>query len=553
MTTPLRLAFAALFLASPAFAQDRTAEIDRIFSWVAPGMPGCAVAVSHNGKVVVHRAYGLADLEHSIPITPATVFDAGSVVKQFVAASVLLLVEEGRVSLSDDIRTYIPELPDTGHKITIDHLLTHTSGVRDWTGIRPLAEGDPDALTLALRQRGLDFAPGEEWSYSNTGYVLLKELVARVSEMSFSDFTRKRLFEPLGMTSTTYLLDMTDVVRNRALAYDKEGDVWKQNMLFGNDRGGGGGLMSTPTDLLIWNDALTNGRLGKFVTEKIQEPATLNNGRKIGYARALFLDANRGGKVIWHTGSAAGYKTFLGRFPEQGLSTAIMCNAGDMVETTAYSRRIFDLFLPASVDVASAPSAARAANAGDDVVATPADLSSRAGLFFNERTGQPLRMIVNSGRLGIAGSGPLVAIGPDRFRNRNGALSFMSDAEIELQYVSADEFEIRTKEGETTRYRRAQPYAPTAAELNAFAGRYESNEMGSVLEIVPQEGGVVMRFYRNPAKALQFKPVDRDTFMFSRMVVRFVRDDDGNVVGYDYSNPIVRNIRFTRLSDGGSK
>ncbi len=195
-------AVTSLLIATPALAQDKTNEIDKVFSWVTPGMPGCAVAASLNGKQVVNRAYGMADLERNVPITPDTVFDAGSVVKQFVAASVLLLVEDGRVSLTDDIRKYIPELPDTGYKITIDHLLTHTSGIRDWTGIVPFAAGDPDALTVTLRQRGLNFAPGEEWAYSNSGYVLLKEMVGRVSKMAFGDFTRKRLFEPLGMKST---------------------------------------------------------------------------------------------------------------------------------------------------------------------------------------------------------------------------------------------------------------------------------------------------------------------------------------------------------------
>ena len=194
----------ALLVGTPAFAQDKTSEIDKIFSWATPDTPGCAVAVSQHGKLVVNRAYGSADLERDVPISPNTIFDAGSVTKQFVAAAVLLLVEEGRLSLSDDVRKYIPELPDYGHKITMDHLLTHTSGIRDWTGLLPLAGGNADALTMILRQRGLNFAPGEEWSYSNSGYVLLKEIVARTSGMSFAEFTRKRLFEPLGMKTTTY-------------------------------------------------------------------------------------------------------------------------------------------------------------------------------------------------------------------------------------------------------------------------------------------------------------------------------------------------------------
>ncbi len=347
---------AALLVGAPAFAQDKTGEIDKIFSWATPSTPGCAVAVSQHGKPLVNRAYGLADLERDVPLTPGTIFDVGSLVKQFVAAATLLLVEEGRLSLTEDVRKYIPELPDYGHKITLDHLLTHTSGIRDWTGILPLAGRDVDALTLTLRQRGLNFAPGEEWSYSNSGYVLLKEIVARTSGISFSDFTRKRLFEPLGMKTTRYVDDMKDVIKNRALAYAKSGNSWKWDMKLDNDRGGGGALFTTAADLSVWNEALTSARLGAFVTEKIQEPATLNNGRKLSYARGLNVDTYRGGKRVWHSGAAGGYSSLLARFPDQGLSVAIMCNVDEGAQG-AYASRIIDLFLPPGAAGANASAA----------------------------------------------------------------------------------------------------------------------------------------------------------------------------------------------------
>ncbi|MGH9817476.1 MAG: serine hydrolase domain-containing protein, partial [Candidatus Acidiferrales bacterium] len=159
--------FPALLFGTSAHPQDKAAEIDKIFSWATPATPGCAVAASRNGELLVNRAYGLADLERDVPITPSTIFDIGSLQKQFVAAAVLLLVEDGKLSLSDDVHKHIPELPDYGHQVTIDHLLTHTSGIRDWTGLLMLADGEPDVLTLILRQRGLNFVPGEEWSYSN--------------------------------------------------------------------------------------------------------------------------------------------------------------------------------------------------------------------------------------------------------------------------------------------------------------------------------------------------------------------------------------------------
>src|ERR687893_1238966 len=230
---PLLLSFvvAALLLGTPAYAQDKTGEIDKVFGWATQATPGCAVAVSQQGKLVVNRAYGSADLERDVQLSPNSILDIGSVRKQFVAAAVLLLVEDGKLSLSDDIRKHFPELPDYGHKVTVDHLLTHTSGVRGGKALRPLTGGKvDDVVSLTLRQRGLNFAPGEEWSYSNSGYVLLTDLVARASGMSFPEFTRKRLFEPLGMKTNTSPTDLRNVIKNRALGYVKEGNGWRTGM-----------------------------------------------------------------------------------------------------------------------------------------------------------------------------------------------------------------------------------------------------------------------------------------------------------------------------------
>jgi CubicO group peptidase (beta-lactamase class C family) len=542
---------AAVLVAPPAYAQDKTTEIDKIFSWVKPGTPGCAVAASQHGKLIVNRAYGLADLERGVPITPATLFDAASIRKQFVAAAIFLLVEEGRLSLSDDVRKHVPELPDYGHTITLDHLLTHTSGLRDWVPLRNWANGSYDAMTMILRQRGLNFVPGEEWSYSNSGYVLLTEIVARTSGMSFSEFARTRLFEPLGMKATTYVDDLRQVLENRALAYEPEGDGWRMDMLIDNDRGGGGALFSTASDLIVWNDALTSARLGKFVSEKLQEPATLSNGRKLSYARGLMLATNYAGRVLWHGGGAAGYRSILARYPEQGMSIAVLCNAGEASDDRdEFAGRIFDLFV--------SPTGTRPAEPAPAAVAggTPIeglDVNSKAGLFFNEHTGEPLRLIVNNGRLGIAGGGPLVAVTRDRFRNPRPSLSFMSQDEFELTFLSHDQFELKSMEGQTKRYRRAQPYSPTAADLETFAGRYESDELRAAFQITPGKDGVMARLNDSPSQILELSPVDRDTFQRGMLTMRFRRDQAGKVVALDFSNPVLRNIEFTRLSDRHSR
>jgi CubicO group peptidase (beta-lactamase class C family) len=334
---------ATLLIATPTYAQDIPSEIDRMFSWATENSPGCVVGVSRHGEVLVNQAYGMANLESGLALTPESVFDIGSVTKQFVAASVLLLVDEERISLSDEVRKYIPELPDYGYKITIDHLLTHTSGIRDWVGLSQVTGGQEDVLTLILRQRSLDFTPGEEWAYSNSGYELLREVVARVSGQTLATFMQARLFEPLGMTSTRYARDARKVP-NHALAYEKEGEQWRVDMLLGNARGGGG-VFSTAGDLLIWNEALTNNRLGAVVSEKIREPATLANGRRLDYARGLMLDND--GEIVWHAGDAAAYNAILARLPKQGLSLALLCNAGEVADDRNYEVDIIDLFVAA--------------------------------------------------------------------------------------------------------------------------------------------------------------------------------------------------------------
>ncbi|GAA4393197.1 hypothetical protein GCM10023186_44540 [Hymenobacter koreensis] len=526
---------------APALAQEKSGEMDKLFTWATPETPGCACSVSQNGKVVANRAYGLADLERNVPMTSQTVFDIGSTRKQFIAAAVLLLVEEKRVSLSDDIRKYLPELPDYGHKITLDHLLTHTSGLRDWTGMLPLANGNPDALTLIMRQRGLNFVPGEEWSYSNSGYVLLTEMVARTSGMPFADFARKRLFEPLGMKATTYVVDMKAVVKNRALGYEKEKDRWKLDMYLGNDRGGGA-LLSTAGDLLIWNDALTNARLGAFVSEKLQEPAKLNNGRKLSYARGLFLETYRGTREVAHSGGAAGYHSWLGRFPEQNLSIAVLCNS-DAVDATTLAHRVAEQFLssPGAPEPGAGPPPALTAEA-------LLDANGKAGLFVNERTGELLRLVVDRGRFRIAGGPGLVPVTKDRFRRFGAFVQFMSQDEFELHFLSPDQLELKSMEGQTTRYRRVQPYTLVPADLQALAGRYSSEELGSFFDLSAGKDGLVGHLNDSGGKGLKLKPLERDTYQLAGVTLRFRRDKAGEVVGLDYSNPVVRNIRFTRLS-----
>ena len=537
------LAAAALVLAAaPADAQDRAARVDSIFSFATTETPGCAAGVSQHGKVILNKAYGLGNLEKRVPLGTSSLFDIGSTQKQFTATSILLLVQDGRLSLTDDIRKHLPELPDYGHKVTVDNLLTHTGGIRDWTGLLPLAPEGTDVETLLLRQRGLNFVPGTEWAYSNGGFELAKTIVARVSGMSFPQFTRTRIFEPLGMKATAYVPDILQAGANAALGYQKDGAGWNPYMRLGNNRGGGA-IVSTIGDMLTWQNALATGKLGRFVTDKLHEQTRLANGRKLDYARGVIVDSTPGGLVISHSGGAAGFSTWMGRVPEHGLAVAVSCNF-DPVSATALAGRVADLFLP-PVD----PQALARARARAPVAAPGVDVGSRQGLFFDERTGEPMRLDVNNGRLMAANGPALVPVSASTFRPPRPTMFFRSNDDFVLTFVDPDHIEIKSMEGQVTRYRRAQPSSPVADDLQALDGRYDSPELGSVFEIVAGTNAIAMRLENAPERSLQLTPVERDTYMFRMMIVRFRRDAGGKVVGFVYDNPLVKGIQFTRIGD----
>ena len=548
--TPSPIAFVAAVVAavgfstpSPAFAQDRAARVDSIFRSITSETPGCAAGVSQQGKVVLTRYYGLADLDKRTPLGASSLFDIGSTQKQFTAASILLLAQDERLSLSDDIRKHLPELPDYGHKVTVDNLITHTGGIRDWTGILPLAPEGTDVHTLLLRQRGLNFAPGTEWAYSNGGYERAKRIVARARGMSFAECTKKRIFEPLGMKATAYVPDIMQAGANASLGYQKEGTGWKPYMRLGNNRGGGA-IVSTITDMLIWQDALASAKLGKSVTAQLHEQARLRNGRKLDYARGVIVDSTPGGVVISHSGGAAGFSTWMGHVPEHNLSAAVSCNFDPVSATALAGRVIDDVFLPPADTAALARWRASRPSAAPGV-----DVSGRAGLFFDEGTGEPMRLGVNNGRLLVANGPPLVPVSATTFRIQRPTTFFRSQDDFVMTFTDADHIEFKSMEGQVTRFRRAQPYQPTAAELQSVDGRYESAELGSVFEIVPGANRIAMRFENAPEKSMDLTPVERDAYMLRMMIVRFKRDASGNVTGFVYDNPVVKGIQFNRVGE----
>ena len=330
-----------------------TGRIDAVFArYNRADSPGCAVGVYQNGAITYAMGYGSANLEYGVPITANTPFISGSVAKQFTAAAIALLVEQGRISLDDDVRKYIPELPDYGPKVTIDHLVHHTSGLRDFwalVGVSGMRYDDGytagDVIRLAARQKQLNFPPGSDYAYSNTGYVSLGVIVQRVTGKTLREFAAEQIFKPLGMTSTHYHDDHTMMVPGRAAAYSPvTGGGWRIN-IWNNDIVGQGGMMTTVTDLQKWDENFYTGKVGGpgFLKRQLEQ-GKLTNGSVLSYAFGLTVGEYRGLPLVEHGGSSGGYRTIISRFPAQHTSVVALCNASN-IDPTALGHGVADVVL----------------------------------------------------------------------------------------------------------------------------------------------------------------------------------------------------------------
>lgn len=328
-------------------------RIDSVYARYANSdAPGCALGVYQNGKIVLEKGYGSANLEYGVPITPRTPFIMGSVSKQFTAAAIALLVEQGRIKLDDDVRTYVPELHDYGKKITIDELVHHTSGLRDfWTLVQTADMRNDDGYTvddvvrLASRQKKLDFEPGAEYNYSNTGYVLLGVIVQRVTGKTLRQFAAEQIFTPLGMTHSHFHDDHNEIAKGRASAYaPAAGGGWKIDV-WNNDIVGQGGLMTTVEDLQKWDENFYTGTVGGkgFLARQLQR-GVLNDGTVLTYAFGLEVLEYRGLPMVEHTGSTGGYRTAITRFPSQHTTVATMCNVST-ANSAALTHGVADVVL----------------------------------------------------------------------------------------------------------------------------------------------------------------------------------------------------------------
>ncbi|KFE63737.1 serine hydrolase domain-containing protein [Hyalangium minutum] len=523
--------------ATPLPVRINPARIDAVFKdYNSPSNPGCALGIYQDGRILYSRGYGMADLNQATPITPTTLFDVGSVSKQFTAASVVLLAHEGKLALTDDIRKYLPEIPDYGTPITLDHLLHHTSGLRDYNQLLFFkgyhyedVTDDDDALEVIARQRGLRFRPGTRFEYSNTGYFLAALIVKRVTGKPLSEFAKERLFQPLGMTRSHFRDDHTAILPGRATAYAPSGKEGYQLDMSNWNQLGDGQVQTNVTELVKWEENFYSARVGgRALIDALQERGALDTGGSTSYGRGLFLDSYRGVQRIHHSGGWAGYRALLLRFPAQRVSIAVLCNRGDARPDLA--ENVADVVLG---DVFRAAEPRQEAKAPAPVTSsapeTPTgDVGRYAGLYYDEVAQRTVPILQQSNQLLFRYRGsnrPLRSVGGERFEMEGTPLRFaFADGQLTLS------------RGEETVgvLKRVQPATLADGDWKPLVGTYYSPELETTWRIELKDGKAVLKGRAVGTHPLE--PAFADAFTTAPGLLRLTRDGAGRLTGFVFSD-----------------
>lgn len=543
----MKIALLLLLLLTPL----QHAKIDAVFKqYDAANVPGCALGVFHNGSIAYARGYGMADLEHNVRITPASLFDVGSVSKQFAAAAILLLAQQHKLSLNDDVHKYIPELPNYGAPLTLNEMMSHTSGLRDYTDLLDLAgygleqaTTDEQALSAVVRQRGLDFPSGTRYEYSNTNYFLLSVIVKRVTGQTLAQFVRRRIFLPLGMTHTVYRDDYAMLIPNRAMGYAPVGAGRFKNSMSNWQQTGDGAVQISIQDALKWDENFYHPRVGgRELIAQMQTPGHLANGKRLSYARGLFLQTYRGLKEVAHGGAWIGYRAEFDRYPTVHTSVVVFCNS-DAATPDALAQQVAGVVL--APHLAPLPVAARA---GKSTI-TP---QAAAGSYFNAEGADVLRIAAHGNGIALdLGGGnlyPLRTAGGTSFAIGTTIVKFI----VPKSGSTASALSIQSSDGSTDFASRFMPVTPSAAQLQGAAGSYYSPELDVTWRLRVDGHTVALEPTRNlPQDAAgKLQPQMADTFTSAHgFLIRFTRDGAGRITGFTLgAGRGLRSLTFTKSS-----
>jgi CubicO group peptidase (beta-lactamase class C family) len=530
-----RLFLICCFLSHLLLAQpDTLRQVDELFASWHNATPGMAIAIERNGQRIYNKAFGLADLEHNTPNTTETIFECGSVSKQFTAAAILLLAKEGKLSLSDNVRKYIPELPEYDAPITLQHLLNHTSGLKDWGVIYGLA-GWPRStrvytqelsFDIVFKQRSLNFTPGSRYSYSNSNYVMLVLIVERVSGQSLAEFTTLRFFKPLSLSHTKWRDNFREIIPNRAQAYRKNGERYELDMPFENVHGPGG-LLTTTADLLRWNRLLdTHEIFGAEISALRIQPGKLNSGSSIAYAAGLAIGQVNGFAEISHSGATAGYRAWLAYYPEKKLSVAILSNDGSF-NPARVGRTIAEVFLGKQQEIPVAEPARF-------ITLSATEASRWAGFYRVADEDYVIKIDNNQGKLNIKGEA-VKAVHQDTLYLGKLEWLINSPSGLILKTPGMTENLVRTD---------APPSGLKA--LSIYSGTFTSDDADATFRLEAKENNLVV--HRKPGDSFVLEPVFKDGFRTAdNSVFEFIRDTSGKITGFLVTLPRARNVPFKKV------
>ncbi len=517
--------------------------------------PGAAIAILKHGKIVYKKGYGYANLEYNIPNTPSTVFHIASLSKQFTALSILLLAKDGKLSINDNINKYIPEMPVFEKPITILNLLNHTSGLREWIyllGIQGYRLNDmftqEQIVEVLSNQKELNFEPGSKFMYVNSGYNLLGELVARVSGMSFAQFVTQRIFVPLNMTHSMVLDDYSKIVKNEADSYAPDGqNGYKKKVLSFVNVIGSTGVLTTAEDLSKWATNFETLKVGDSeIFNQMKRRGVLNRGDTTGYAMGQFIGSYRGLEIIEHSGSDAGFRSHLLRFPKQGVSVIVLANdaslnAGDL----AY--RIADIYLKKELKVNQSAVAKPSPTALSGNVKTDSQLLLTYAGKYELQPGLIMDFTVEGDNLQVNATGQgkfiLQQLSPAVFKINgvNGIITFKRNEQNEVNKI---DFEINGAKMEGTRIKEMKRSAESMAQ---FTGQYYSKELNTTYSLVYEKGKLLAK--NNRADDTELSQINGDSFSGNQWfmgIVKFIRDDKQTVTGFVVSSDRVSNLMFDK-------
>lgn len=545
-STPLVLLFA---LTPALFAAGEERKVDEVFArFNRTDSPGCSVAVARDGRIVFKRGYGMANLDHDVIITPATIFHVASVSKQFTAFSVLLLQEQGKLSIDDEVHKYLPELPRFKQPITLRQLMNHTSGLRDQWSMLELSGWrysedlitDDDVMEVITKQRDLNFTPGSEHLYSNTGYTLMALVVKKVSGKSLREFTTENIFKPLGMNDTHFRDDFNEIVKGQAYGYrPSQGDTYRLSVTNFNTTGATS-LLTTAEDLLRWHFNFEKPVVGAAVLPRMTERGKLTNGKDIDYAAGLSVGTYRGLPTVGHGGSDAGYRADFLRFPEQKFAVACACNVAN-ANPGMLTRRVAEIYLESAMTPPAAkPEASKLEGPAPEVT------KSLEGVYWNKERDAYRRFGLRDGKLFGLASATWVALTP----SAGGVFSTAPGGpQIRFEKIEAGSPNLMREilpgaTGEGQIYTRVPAANLSVDDLKQYEGVYRGDEIDIPYRLSVTDGKLTVRITKH--KPFVLEPLIADVFGSDSGRVRFTRDANGRVAGFMLTEGRVRDLKFSK-------